>query len=135
VSFRQTNNRQDTWQNYCDRHAAILAEIGLPMRIFASDRSLAEFLTAGSSQDDSATLDRLDGDRFWQLFSFATSWFDFDTIGFTAMEARRICYHKIADNPRNNRSRSNLTLATKSVDKFACKYPVKSSPSPPVKIL
>jgi hypothetical protein len=42
VSFRQTNNRQDTWQNYCDRHAAILAEIGLPMRTFASDRSLAE---------------------------------------------------------------------------------------------
>jgi hypothetical protein len=62
VSFRQTNNRQDAWQNYCDRHVAILAEIGLPMRIFASDRSLAEFLTAGSSQDDSATLDRLDGD-------------------------------------------------------------------------
>jgi hypothetical protein len=91
VSFRQTNNRHDTWQSHCDRYATILAEIGLPMSIFENDRSLAEFLKTGTSQDDSATLDRLDDDRFWQLFGFVTSWFDFDTVGFTAMEVRRIC--------------------------------------------
>jgi hypothetical protein len=90
VSFRQTNNQHDAWQKYCDRQASVLSEIGLPAALFENDFVLSEFLTKGYRQKDEASLDVLDDDRFCQLFYFATSWFDFDTSGFTAMEVRRI---------------------------------------------
>ncbi|WP_310488594.1 hypothetical protein [Chamaesiphon sp. VAR_69_metabat_338] len=90
MSFRQTNNRHDIWQDYCDDHAKMLSAIGLPMYVFKNERSLAEFLTTGITGDNETRLDRLNDDRFWLLFGFADSWFCAGTERFTAMEARRI---------------------------------------------
>ncbi len=89
MSFRKTSNRHDAWKDYCDRQASVLEEIGLPATLLKSDLVLSEFLTKGYSQKDEASLDLLDDDRFWQLFYFATAWFD-HTSRFDAMEARRI---------------------------------------------
>jgi hypothetical protein len=89
MSFRSTN-KHDAWCGYCEQHALRLSEIGLPAILFKSDRVLADFLTTGYSEDRKWNLDRLDNDRFWQLFDFVDNWFDFDTITFTAMESRRI---------------------------------------------
>lgn len=94
MSFRRRTNRHDAWAKYRDRSAAIIAKTGLPPQIFETESGLREFLTTGRREDLSADLNAISDDQFYQLFDFASSFFDYDTVDFTAMERRRLVGHR-----------------------------------------
>ncbi len=94
MSFRRRKwNRRDAWNKHCEESASQLAEIGLPIEVFASEQSLAEFLSTGYREDLSLDLDTLPEPQFWKLFRFADSWFDSEAAGFKALERRRLSGH------------------------------------------
>jgi len=47
VSFRRRMNRHDAWVKHREESAAQFAEIGLPIAVYDSEQTLAEFLTSG----------------------------------------------------------------------------------------
>jgi hypothetical protein len=89
VTF-QSKNRHDTWIKLRQKWAARLAEIGLPPAVCQTEREIREFLTTGRRDECGLDLDALPQEQFWELFQFATSVFDYDTVTFTALEQRRL---------------------------------------------
>ena len=90
MSFRRNRNRRDLWANFCKRNPTAIAETGLPKSLFTSERALSEYLTTGRGTHSEPALDSLEETRFWKLFDFVSSWFDYDAMCVTAFEARRV---------------------------------------------
>ena len=90
MSFQRRVNRHDAWIKYREKSAAKLAEIGLPVAVYDSEQTFAEFLTSGRRDDLVLDLDSVPEPQFWKLFHFASSWFDSEATSFTALERRRV---------------------------------------------
>ena len=90
MSFRRNANRHDAWIAYRTRAAAQLASIGLPPDLYENEYSLADFLTTGHHAGLQLTLHNLTDPQFWALFHFASSWYDYASADFKAMEQRRL---------------------------------------------
>jgi hypothetical protein len=91
VTFRHTN-RHDAWIKHCQHSAAQIAGIGLPLEMFETEQTLADFLTSGRHAELELDLNALPDEQFWKLFDFATSTFDYEAAAFTALERRRLSY-------------------------------------------
>ena len=96
VSSRPRTNKHDAWIKHRQESAVKIAEIGLPAALFDSEQALAEFLTSGRRNDLGLDLDAVPEPQFWQLFHFASSWFDYEAASFTALERRRLHGHPAA---------------------------------------
>ena len=93
MSFRRRTNDHEAWNSHREASAAEIAAIGLPIALYESAQTLAEFLTSGHREDLELDLDAMPEPQFWKLFHFASSWFDYEAASFTALERHRLGGH------------------------------------------
>lgn len=93
MSYKKNYNSHSNWEKYCSKNEFLIKELDTNIWVFQKEANFRDFATDGKISDSNEIVFNfklLKNKQFWNLHSFITAYFDYDSILFTRFEKERI---------------------------------------------